>query len=236
MVWDALASTNRHALGMADSIHAMMGQTERFKIHADNIANFGVPGYQRHEEVITSFAEQLGKLGVDRVVNPEIGRIRQSGNPLDVALTVPGYFRRMNEHGEIELTRDGRLKIDAEGVLRSTEGKAMLAENGQPVRLQFIPANLEAQFKINGAGDVFIYDPETGQTLHQGRLAVADQDGTLIHATDLRQGYVEDSNVYLQQEFVSIMPIRREFEANRQMFITQNDSFNRMIQELGRTQ
>ena len=40
----------------------------------------------------------------------------------------------------------------------------------------------------------------------------------------------------LAKEFTALVPIRREFEANRQFFLIQSDSLSRMIQELGKAQ
>mgnify|MGYP006200332063 CR=1 FL=1 len=69
-----------------------------------------------------------------------------------------------------------------------------------------------------------------------GALGVVSQDGSTAAEVDVKQGYVEDSNVYLQKEYTSIMPVRRQFEANRQLFIMQSDQLSKMIQELGRPQ
>ncbi|HEY9687802.1 MAG TPA: flagellar basal body rod C-terminal domain-containing protein [Coleofasciculaceae cyanobacterium] len=222
--------------GLTTSIKAMHTQMAMLNVHTDNIASFGIPGYQKKEAVLTSFAEYLGPNAMDTVVNTEIGRLRKSGNPLDLALNNKGYFQRINALGGVELTRDGRFQMDKDGYLRSLDGKQVLSAAGSPLKFPVIPQDLEKQVKISPTGEVLVFDPKKGQAVSAGRLGIANENGTAADTVDVKQGYVEDSNVMLQQEFVSVMPLRRQFEANRQLFIIQNDALSRMIQELGRSQ
>ena len=222
--------------GLTTSIKSMHTQLALLNVHTDNIANFGVPGYQKKEAVVTSCAECLGPNAVDEVTNTEIGRIRKSGNPLDLALNSAGYFQRINAYGAVELTRDGRFQMDKDGYIRSLDGKQMLSSAGTPIKLPVIPKDPEKQIKISPLGDILVFDPEQGKALSAGRVGIANEKGTAADKVDIKQGYVEDSNVMLQQEYVAIMPLRRQFEANRQLFILQNDALSRMIQELGRAQ
>lgn len=222
--------------GLSVSTRAMVTQLAVINVHTDNISNFGVPGYQRKDPVVTSFAEYLGPNAVDKVTSTEIGRIRQSGNPLDFALNTKGYFQKLNTNGSVELSRDGRMKLDKDGTLCALDGKKILSNTGIPLKFSLIPANPAGQVKVSADGMVTVYDPSTGKTLPMGKIGVVSEEGSAAAEVDLKQGYVEDSNVYLQNEFVSVIPLRRNFEANRQLFILQSDGLSRMIQELGRTQ
>jgi flagellar basal body rod protein FlgG len=221
---------------MTVSTRGMMTPMAVLNVHTDNIANFGVPGYQRKDPIVTSFTEFLGPNGVDISTSTDIGRIRLSGNPLDLALSTPGYFQKVGTSGAIELTRDGRFHLDKDGYLRALDEKKVLGANGQPVRIPKVPYNLDKEFKIAANGDITVYDPKKGDKVFVGKLAVVSQDGAAAKEVDVKQGFIEDSNVYLAKEFVSVMPLRRQFEANRQLFILQSDGLSRMIQELGRAQ
>lgn len=222
--------------GLGLSTKAMLAQMTLLNVHTDNIANFGVPGYQRKDPVITSFAELLGPEGIEKVTSTEIGRIRKSGNPLDTALNTKGYYQKLNAAGGVELTRDGRFQLDRDGYLRALDGKQVLSSAGIPMRFPVIPQDLEKQVKVAPNGEVTIYDAKKGEMIRVGALGVVSQDGSAAAEIDVKQGYVEDSNVYLQKEYTSIMPVRRQFEANRQLFIMQSDQLSKMIQELGRAQ
>jgi flagellar basal-body rod protein FlgF len=222
--------------GLSISVKAMHTQMAVLNIHTDNIAFYATPGYHKKEPVITSFAEYLGPNSVETATSTEIGRIRRSGYPLDVALNTKGYFQKLNAYGGVDLTRDGRFRLDKDGYLRSADGKQILSSAGTPLKFSVIPNNLEKDIKINPNGEVLVYDMRKGKAISMGRLGIANEKGSAATEVDVKQGHVEDSNVMLQQEYMAIMPIRREFEANRQMFILQNDALSRMIQELGRAQ
>jgi flagellar basal body rod protein FlgG len=222
--------------GLTVSTKAMNTQITLLNVHTDNIANFGIPGYQRKEPVVTSFVEFLGPNAVEKATNTEIGRMRKSGNPLDLALNNKGYFQKMNALGGVELTRDGRFQLDKDGSLRALDGKHVLSASGTPIKFSMIPEDLEKQVKISQNGDITVYDIAKGKMIPMGRLGIATENGAAAAEVDVKQGYVEDSNVMLQTEYVAIMPLRRQFEANRQMFILQSDNLSRMIQELGRAQ
>jgi len=222
--------------GMTISMKGMHTDVSILNMHTDNIANFGIPGYQRRKPVITTFAEYLGPDGVDPVVDTTIGRLRRSGRPLDVALSTKGYFQRLMPDGHIELTRDGRFELDKNGALRSLDGKPILSSSGTPVQFTVMPTNLEKEVKISPNGEIQVFIQQTGKMTSMGKLGIANEQGTPTSDVNVAQYYVEDANVMLQDEYAAMMPLRREFESNRQLFIMQNDNLSRAIQELGRTQ
>lgn len=222
--------------GLSISIKGMMTPLAMYDIRSQNITNYGLPGYQKKTPVITSFAEYLGPLGVDKAVSTEIGRLRQSGQPLDCALNTKGYFQLQNADGTVELTRDGRMQMDKDGYFRALDGRHFLSMSGTPIQSSVIPTEPEKQVKITPNGDITVYNGRTGKIDFSEQLGIVSENGSVAEKIDLKQGFVEDSNVMLQEEYVAIMPLRRQFEANRQLFIIQNDTLSRMIQELGRTQ
>lgn len=222
--------------GLTISVKAMHTEMTVLGVHTDNIANYAIPGYQKKEPVVTSFVEYLGPNAVDSATNTDIGRLRRTGQPLDLALASKGYFQRVNDKGSVELSRDGRFQLDKDGYLRSLDNKKILAADGTPLKFSIIPADLEKSVKVVNNGEVQVYNRKTGKMVSMGHLGIANETGSPANKVDVKQGMVEDSNVMLQQEYMAIMPLRREFEANRQMFIMQNDALSRMIQELGRAQ
>ena len=69
----------------------------------------------------------------------------------------------------------------------------------------------------------------------QGTLGITAKNGAAVKEPDVRQGYVDASNVSLQTEFMNLIPVRRNFSANRQLFIIQNNILTQTIQQLGRS-
>ena len=82
--------------GLTISMKAMHTQMAMLNVHTDNIANYAVPGYQKKEPVVTSFAEYLGPNAEDAATNTDIGRLRRTGQPLDLSLNSKGYFQRLS--------------------------------------------------------------------------------------------------------------------------------------------
>ena len=64
-------------------------------------------------------------------------------------------------------------------------------------------------------------------------LGIVDSHGMLVEEPVIKQGYCEFSNVAMANEFMEMMPIIRNFEANRQMFLIQNQNLQKLISQLG---
>ena len=66
-----------------------------------------------------------------------------------------------------------------------------------------------------------------------GKIAVVSSEGAIVTEPCVEQQCLEYSNVSLQQEFMELVPVKRNFDANRQLFMLQNSKLSRAIQELG---
>jgi flagellar basal-body rod protein FlgF len=224
--------------GLFASTRSMAAELKVMETHSQNIANFGIPGYQAKEPIRRQFIEHLGVFSIDEHTNTEVGRLRQTGYRGDLALTQPGYFKVLDPATkQVQLTRDGRTQVDKEGYLRLVDGRFLLNSQGSPLQFKTIPTNFEKQVKIDANGLVSYLNQASGQQQAVGKLAIApDPSHPLAEKPQVAQGVVEDSNVMLAKEFTAMVPVRREFEANRQFFLLQSDALSRMIQELGKAQ
>lgn len=236
---NATAQTGASAAdGMFASTRSMAGNMRAMEIHSQNIANAGIPGYQAKEALRRKFVEHLGVQSIDEFTNTEVGRVRQTGIYTDMALTEAGYFQIQDaKTGAISLTRDGRTLVNKDGYLTlGTTGAYFLDSNGSKIKFESVPTNFEKQVKIDTDGTISYINQPAGQAKAVAKLSVVQLDGSKLEKPKVAQGYLEDSNVMLAKEFTSLVPIRREFEANRQFFLIQSDSLSRMIQELGKAQ
>ena len=221
---------------MTVSLRGMTSQLHTLNIAVENIAYADVPGYQKKEAVVTTFAEHLGFKGINKVVNTEAGRVTPSGKTLDLALITKGYFQKLQKDGSVELTRDGRFKLDKAGNLLSENDMPILSRQGMPINLGEIPNNNLSAVKIQRDGTIEVIDTPNNTTRIAGQIAVASEDGLPLDEVDMRQGYIEASNVFLHEEFVAVVSPRRIFEANRQIFQIQSQALSKLVQELGRSQ
>ncbi len=218
--------------GISTTLRGMHMQQSLINTVNKNVLGFGKVGYQRSVPVVSSFSEIIGVYGYSEAKDTSIGRVRATGNPLDIALACEGYFQYKTPYG-IKLTRDGRFKLDKEGNLLTLEGNKVMSISGQPMQLKNYPEDIK-KIKVSYNGDITYLDQKEGKYINFGRLSVVSNDGSYIKDVDVRQGYTEDSNVRLNTEVMQLVPIRRNFEANRQLFIAQNDILSKTIQELGR--
>ena len=216
--------------GITASIRAMHLDSALISIHNDNVGGFDKVGYQRHEAVVSSFAEFMGIHALSTTKDDKVGRINISPNPLDIALANKGYFQVQTENG-IKLTRDGRFKIAKDGTLLNLEDAKVLSNAGTPIVFPFVPQDL-TQVKIDRDGKVSIFNDKKHRLENVGQLGVVDTHGAIVLDPNVKQGYNEFSNVSLQEEFITMMPIIKNFDANRQMFMLQNSVLGKTISQL----
>lgn len=219
--------------GLTTSIRAMHLQTEIFGVINENYNSFDKVGYQRKDPVVSSFAEWIGTHALSTAVDDSIGRIGHSDNPLDLAIANKGYFQYQSPDG-IKITRDGRFKIDKEGNLLTLENANVLANDGTPIRLHVIPEKLE-DVKVYKNGDIRVFNKATNKLEYVATLSVVTNEGVAVLDPNIKQGFNEYSNVSLNSEILQIIPVKRNFEANRQLFIMQNNNLSRAIQSLSST-
>lgn len=216
--------------GLTTSIRAMHLQTEMLGIINENYNSFDKVGYQRKDPVVSSFAEYIGTHALSTALDDSIGRIGHSINPLDIAIANKGYFQFQSPDG-IKLTRDGRFKLDKDGNLLTLENFNVLANDGTPIKLPVVPEKLE-DVKVYPNGDIKVLNKITGKMEYAATLAVVTNNGLAVLDPNIKQGYNEYSNVSLNNEILQIIPVKRNFEANRQLFILQNNNLSKAIQSL----
>jgi flagellar basal-body rod protein FlgG len=161
------------------------------------------------------------------------GNFRSTDNPLDVVIQGKGFFQVRRPDGTLAYTRAGNFQLDRDGNL--------VTGDGDPVEPQItLPAQAQS---ITMAADGTVSYTQPGQTASQvaGQLQLANFANpaglnsigkTLFTPTDasgeptvgipggqeglgtLLQGYVEQSNVSVVDEFVNMIVTQRAYEAN----------------------
>lgn len=217
--------------GMRASIRAMHLQSEILGMINENVEGFDKVGFQRREPVVSAMTEYIGIHGLSRTVDDEVGRIMVSKNPLDIALVNKGYFQVQTQNG-VKLTRDGRFKLDKEGNLLTLEDFPVLSEAGMPIKLPIIPESID-DVTVDSKGKVSVYDNKSNKVSEAGYLGIVDANGMAVINPEVKQGYNEHSNVIIQNEFLRVKPVVRNFEANRQIFLMESSNLQKVISQLG---
>lgn len=217
--------------GIKASIRAMHVQSEILGVINENVAGFDKVGFQRREPIVSSFTEYIGIHGLSNTIDDEVGRIMVSKNPLDITMANKGYFQIQTPEG-VKLTRDGRFKLDKLGNLLDIEDNPVLSDAGMPIRLPIVPDN-PAEVVVNSKGKISVYNKVDGGLIDAGYLGIVDSNGIAVLNPDVKQGYNEHSNVILQNEFLAVKPVVRNFEANRQIFLIESTNLQKVISQLG---
>ncbi len=218
--------------GIQSSVNAMTLINKNANILNDNIVGYNKVGYQRKVPVISSFADVLGPHALSINKDEKVGRIKITKKPLDIALGNEGYFQVKTGNG-IKLTRDGRFKLDKDGNLLTIENFKVLSKEGIPIKFKKVPKNIE-DIKISSDGQVQYTDPQNLKVYDGGYISAVSSSGSQIRNPEMKQGYLEESNVALQQEVYNMIPLRRSFTVNTELFKIQNDALTKTLQELGK--
>ena len=197
--------------------------------------NMVQPGSSASQQTLVPTGLQLG-LGTRAASNEIIftqGDFSATSNPLDVVIQGRGFFQVRRQTGDIAYTRAGSFHVDRDG--------NMVTSDGDPIEPQItIPADSQS---ITIAPDGTVSYLLTGQTAAQtaGQIQLAnfqnpaglnslgrnlysqtDSSGDPIVANpggteglgSLLQGYVEQSNVSVVDEFINLITAQRAYEAN----------------------
>lgn len=212
----------------------MSAQLRATAVVANNIAGADTPGFRASRPV---FTEQLERARAPRLPqgmrelhfasspatwrDTDQGPIRQTGNPLDLAITGQGYFVVATAQGE-RYTRAGRFSLSAAGDIVDMGGNQLLGVGNRPIRVP--PGETDLTIAADGVitgrngeiGRLTLVRFENEQSLEaQGdRLFAAPPDATPIQldAPRLVQGAVEGANVNTITEMVRLTEEQRFFQ------------------------
>ena len=207
------------------------------------------PGSAASSQTTVPSGLQLG-LGTRPAANSVIfsqGNFQQTDNPLDLVIQGKGFFQIKQPDGTIAYTRGGNFQLDKDGNL--------VSGNGNPVEPQInIPQQATT---ISIAADGTVSYSQSGQTASQvaGQIQLANFTNPgglnsigngLFLPTDasgdptvgvpggqegfgtLQQGYVEDSNVSIVEEFINMISSQRAFEANSKVVKAADDMYSQV--------
>ncbi len=200
---------------------ALSGQVARDRqmdVLANNIANLSTTAFKGQQML---FAEYLGQAtGETAHYVQDAGTFRdwsqgplnQTGNDFDVALQGSGFFEVQTAQG-IRYTRDGRLKLDAQGQLVTLDGDAVLGDGQAPIALpqgtsSFTigeDGSLNTPTGSAGKLTVVTFDQLQAVAAETHGLYNTDQSPSPALDTKIKQGMVEGSNVQPILEMTRLM-------------------------------
>lgn len=222
---------------------AILSQSQqRAEIAAQNVANATMPAYKRR----VPFAELLEQRAAADRVAPNVGtaidftagKLAQTGNPYDLAISGAGFFAVRN--GEtVRYVRAGRFMRDPDGRLVDAAGGALQKSGGGDVVV------FGAAFKVGTGGDISENGTAAGKigvftgtdaapfVPVEGGFAAPPAGAVPADAAEIVQGAYEVSNVSTGDEMVAMMQAIRQAESGQRIMIAYDDLMGRVISTFG---
>lgn len=179
------------------------------------------------------------------------GRMISTGGALDVALDGKGFFEVMTPGG-LRLTRQGGFMMDGAGQLVTKEGFPVMAqaEPGADPAARVIRMTGEGAVRIAEDGQVYQGNDALGQL---SVVEVLDRDhltkvgsgffdfkaGTqpeVVNAANiqLRQGFIETSNVNIVKEMTDMISATRTFETAKKAIDAYDSMNDKVVNQVGK--
>ena len=239
--------------GLYQSASAMLPRIKQQETIANNLANASSAGFKRDlvfTKELNRVQQQKGlprhtdwqRPMIDQVYTSFTqGTLDKTENPYDIAIDGPGFFVFESEGGTKVLSRAGSLSVSPEGVLINSEGQPLMGDGG-PINIGSGPVSISetGQVQVNNTmvGQIQVVDVEDKEGLQKAgsRGFVVPETVELLQAADfaVRQGYLESSNVDVIREMIDMIISFRNYEADAKAVQTQDDSLEKLINNVGR--
>ncbi|MNO39340.1 Flagellar basal-body rod protein FlgG [compost metagenome] len=173
----------------------------------------------------------------------------------EVTYRPESFFSVLDNNDQVRYTKDGRFKVNAGGELLTSTGHRVLGADGNPIVL---PAGQNIDnLKSDSMGNLWSYDNNTPQIVATLGVSVVNRPQELVRegnglyqaqdeeaagirqlantdAAEVRQGYLERSNVDTAQAMVDLMAAQRAYESNQKIIQYYDKSLDKAVNEIGR--
>jgi flagellar basal-body rod protein FlgG len=212
------------------------------------------PGTAAGQQTVVPAGLQLG-LGTRPTSNEIVfteGSFSETDNPLDLAIQGNGFFQITLPSGELAYTRCGQFQLDKNGNIVTANGNLLQPQITFPADAQTVSIaadgtvtyTLPNQTAAQQAGQIQLanfQNPAGLNSLGNGLYTPTDASGDATVGTpggaegmgSLLQGYYEQSNVSIVDEFINLIQAQRGYEANSKV-VTAADNMYQQVNNLTR--
>ncbi|GBD90567.1 flagellar basal-body rod protein FlgG [bacterium BMS3Abin04] len=226
----------------AKSLHEKI---RNIQIVANNLANINTTGFKR-EIPFSEYMERANKKSLMQITDFTEGALIKTDNPFNLAISGKGFFAVQTNRG-IELTKNGKFKINNDGFLVTEDGNKVLGRNGEISFLDnlfkkgnqvTISSNVEVKVGKNVVNQLMIVKPDDQSNLirTEGQKYYSlDEVYNPANEKDFKvmQGYLEESNTNPIVEMQAMIQLEKDFEASQKM-VTSLDNMMSKAKEIGK--
>jgi flagellar basal-body rod protein FlgF len=233
--------------GIYTALSGAIARQNQLEQVSHNLANVDTPGYrqtrQAFQEAMVDATRGVSQVRPGKVaIDLTGGAIEATGNPLDVAIAGNGFLRvEGGKGGQVALTRDGRLRMDNMGNLKTHDGRAVLDDSGAPIQLQAMPEEILID-EVGNIWDAFGMVAQLGVVDVQDQRAL-DPNGQGVFMTNARnlmpaagsitQGSIEKGNVNPVRSMTEMITLQRHFDAMQNLIQTHRRLDEKAVQVVG---
>jgi len=221
---------------------------------ANNLANINTTGFKRSQvdfqDLVYVKLSEAGReiaAGVTAPTGFEIGsgvtpastlkvftqgELQNTGRSLDLAIEGDGFFQVLGPSGEVRYTRDGALRINANGNLVTSSGYTLQPAITIPADARSISVGADGTVSVFAGSSntatvvgtiTLVRFPNPAGLSSEGRNLLAETVASGSPATGtagqdglgtIQQGFLERSNVQMVAELVNLITAQRAYEIN----------------------
>lgn len=229
--------------GIYQSARSLLAANKNMEKISGNLANINTVGFKR-EGLFSEILKSEGNSQIRSSIDTSQGQIYETLNPLDLALVGEGMFTLQTLRG-YEFTRKGNFKISDDGFLVNEQGNKVMGKSGEINLMQYLNSE-DSQVKISLSGELTVNDIHVADLLvvkiddYEKRKAGLNfnstqdiQDLAQESEFEIRQGYLEESNVNPMIELENMINISKDYETAYKMVNYLDNSLEK-TNDLGR--
>ena len=216
---------------------------------ANNIANMNTSGFRGQNPVFEEYLSDprygddelsfVYDYGQYQMTSP--GSMKQTENPLNVALEGPGFMGVLMPSGETGYTRDGDFQKGADGTLVNSSGWPVMGQGG-PITISSSSTEVSIdergfisdQNGIIGQLQIVEFDNVQELEARGNNLYTTDGASKTASQTTAKQGFLEGSNVNSVVEMTRMIEILRDFQTTQKLLDSEHDRLRSAVQKLTR--
>lgn len=230
--------------GLIESAAAILSASEsRLEVAAHNVSNISTPGFKRQ----VGFSQLLASRGSEAAQQVAVrrdftqGKLSPSTNPLDIAISGEGFFQLRagdamvySRQGQFSRAADGSI-VTPQGYVLQQAGGGDLVLDGSQVSVLEDGTVLDSGVPVARLAVFAPADPSALQPVGESAFAMPGGAMDIVPDAVLRQGMVENSNVAIGDEMVTMMTALRQSEGGARLVQVYDDLLGRALSTLGQS-